>query len=82
MTKKTFLKLILASSAAIATGAAFMPSDSPVWECPWCKNPELLEPKGNPETWDDVCQLMSEKITMEIDHEILHQLMNSPIICK
>lgn len=78
MTRETFLKLMGGSVAAVSTGAAFMAS--PAWECPWCKDPELLNPKGNPETWEDVWQLMSEKVSMEIDHEILHELMKHPFI--
>jgi hypothetical protein len=78
MTRKQFLSLIGLSTGAISTGIAFTTDITPKlqWECPFCKNPELLEPKGEAHNMDDVYRLMGEKIRLEVDHEILHELMN------
>ena len=78
MTRKEFLCLMSGMFASISTGLAFTTDITPKsqWECPFCKNPELLEPKGEAHNMDDVYRLMGEKIRLEMDHEILHELID------
>ncbi len=79
MTRQSFLKLLGCMVTAGSIDWKFLPIITPKWECPFCKNPELLNPTGRCESYDELCIFLARKLSLEIDHEMLHKLMENPI---